>query len=265
MESHVNFRPSIRSSFESSLCFGLGGPRTVVIIEVALKYKRWIFFRNRRGQVVDFYEINSHSYACFDSPGLSYSDLRARIRLWMPGMSRSLRNQLSHRIFVYAQQVALANARHRLNENGGANKVTAFVEIEEPQLQPSDNDQGQDFTGLRVDLEDHDGIILYFPNNFIDDDGGIVLYFSNNEESSKPPWGLSWDEINGLKQERFKNGTATEEESLMCSICLEEFSTGVKITPLPCSHTFHHNCIASWLQKHASCPLCRFDITQQCS
>nr|GMC76361.1 probable E3 ubiquitin-protein ligase RHY1A [Ipomoea batatas] len=263
MESHVNFRPSIRSSFESSLCFGLGGPRTVVIIEVTLKYKRWIFFRNRLGQVVDFYEINSDSYACFDSPGLSYSDLRARIRLWMPGMSRSLRNQLSHRIFVYAQQVALANARHRLNENGGANKVTAFVEIEEPQLQSSENDQGQDFTGLRVDLDDDDdGIILYFPNNFIDH------YYDDDdeEESSKPPRGLSVDEINGLKQGRFKkdNTTVAEEKSLMCSICLEEFSEGVKIMPLSCSHTFHHNCIASWLQKQASCPLCRFDVTQQC-
>nr|GLL22479.1 uncharacterized protein LOC109187344 [Ipomoea trifida] len=119
----------------------------------------------------------------------------------MPGLlSPSLCTQLSHRIFVYAQQVAFANARHRLNDNnGGANKVMAFVEIEEPELKPIDNDRVQDYTGgVWADLHD---------------DGGIVLYFANNEESSKPPRG-------GLKQERFKNDTSTEEESLMCSFHL---------------------------------------------
>nr|GME02816.1 probable E3 ubiquitin-protein ligase RHY1A [Ipomoea batatas] len=249
MATCVHFRPSIRSSFESRLCSGLSDPRTVVTIEVVLKYKRRIFLRNRRGYLIDFYDINSDFNACFDFPKLSICELKAKIGQWMPGLSPSLCTQLSHRIFVYAQQVAFANARHRrLNDNnGGANKVMAFVEIEEPELKLTDNDRVQDYTGgVWADLHD---------------DGGIVLYFSNNEESSKPPRGLSWDEINGLKQERFKNGTAAE----MCSICLEEFSTGVKITPLPCSHTFHHNCIASWLQKHASCPLCRFNITQQCS
>nr|GMC69989.1 probable E3 ubiquitin-protein ligase RHY1A [Ipomoea batatas] len=223
------------------LCFGVADPRTVVIIEVVLKYKRWIFLSNRRGQLVDFYETNSDSYACFDSPGLSYSDLRAQIRLWMPGMSPSLCTHLSQRIFVYVQQVAFANADHHINENGGANKVTAFVEIEELEVQP-DYDEDDDDEDDDDDEEDDDDV----------------------DDESKPPRSLSWDEINGLKQETFKNGTAVEEGSLMCSICLEDFSAGVKITPLPCSHTFHHNCIASWLLKQASCPLCRFDISQEC-
>nr|GLL22475.1 uncharacterized protein LOC109187344 [Ipomoea trifida] len=260
MATRVHFRPSIRSSFESRVCFGVADPRKVVIIEVVLKYKEKIFLRNRRGYLVDFYDINSDFNACFDFPELSYCELRAQIGMWLPGLSPSLSTQLSQRIFVYAQQVAVAaNARHRLNDNGGANKITAFVEIEEPQLQPTDDDQVQDYSGVRADLDDDDDggtVVLSFGNNFIDG-----YYAANNDESSSnPPRGLSWDEINGLKQERFKNGSAAE----MCSICLEEFSAGVKIMPLSCSHTFHHNCIASWLQKQACCPVCRFDITQQC-
>ncbi|XP_019193079.1 PREDICTED: uncharacterized protein LOC109187345 [Ipomoea nil] len=253
MATYVHYQPSIISSFESTLCFGLPDPTTLLIVEVFLKYKRLIFLRNRRGELVDSYETNSDSYvyACFNSPRLSSDDLRAQIRLRVPGLSDSLCTQLSQQIFEYA--VA--------NENGGANIVTAFVEIKEPQLQPTDDDdQGQDYTGVRVDFDDYneDGVVTYIENDDEDDE-------DDDDESSKAPRGLSWDEINGLKQESFKSGTAADEESLMCSICLEEFSTGVKITPLPCSHTFHHNCIASWLHKQASWPLCRFDISQECS
>nr|GMC76360.1 probable E3 ubiquitin-protein ligase RHY1A [Ipomoea batatas] len=145
------------------LCFGVADPRTVVIIEVVLKYKRWIFLRNRRGQLVDFYEINSDSYACFDSPRLSYPDLRAQIRLWIPGMSPSLCTHLSQRIFVYAQQVASANAGHRLNENGGASKVTVFAEIMEPELQPTDNEQVQEYAGISGSSISTKAVILFAP------------------------------------------------------------------------------------------------------
>ncbi|XP_019179277.1 PREDICTED: probable E3 ubiquitin-protein ligase RHY1A [Ipomoea nil] len=70
-------------------------------------------------------------------------------------------------------------------------------------------------------------------------------------------------EINGLKKEEFKSSGA--EKEACCSICLEEFSAGVNVRPLPCSHSFHHSCIAKWLEKHATCPLCRIHITQPCS
>ncbi|XP_019193078.1 PREDICTED: uncharacterized protein LOC109187344 [Ipomoea nil] len=251
MATHVHYRPSMRISFKSTLCFGVADPTTVVIIEVVLKYNRWIFLRNLQGQVVDFYETSSDSYACFHSPRLSYRDLRDQIRQWLPGLSPYLCTQLSLRIcVVYAQRVA-----HRFNgdNGGGAYKVTAFVEINEPELHSTLDYQVPDYTGVRA--------------NFDDDDDGVVLYFGNDddnddEEELKVPRGLSLEEINGLKQERFKS--SGEEESVMCSICLEEFSAGVNITPLPCSHTFHHNCIASWLQQQGSCPFCRFDITQEC-
>ncbi|RWR77156.1 E3 ubiquitin-protein ligase MBR1-like protein [Cinnamomum micranthum f. kanehirae] len=42
-----------------------------------------------------------------------------------------------------------------------------------------------------------------------------------------------------------------------CSICLDEYSRGMIVTRLPCSHDFHQGCIERWLNETNSCPLCR--------
>ncbi|KVH98945.1 RING-H2 finger protein ATL16-like [Cynara cardunculus var. scolymus] len=43
-----------------------------------------------------------------------------------------------------------------------------------------------------------------------------------------------------------------------CTVCLEGFKVGDKCRLLPnCSHSFHVNCIDSWLIKTAACPICR--------
>jgi hypothetical protein len=41
-----------------------------------------------------------------------------------------------------------------------------------------------------------------------------------------------------------------------CSICLGEFETGEHLRRLPCQHSFHSDCIASWLGVKHTCPLC---------
>ena len=44
-----------------------------------------------------------------------------------------------------------------------------------------------------------------------------------------------------------------------CVICLEEYSAGVVLCGLPCSHVFHHSCILTWLKRdHHFCPVCRW-------
>lgn len=48
-----------------------------------------------------------------------------------------------------------------------------------------------------------------------------------------------------------------------CAICLEDMPPGTKVRILPCRHSFHEDCIVSWLNegKHI-CPLCKFDLSQ---
>jgi len=44
---------------------------------------------------------------------------------------------------------------------------------------------------------------------------------------------------------------------------LDEFEQKEKVRVLPCSHRFHEPCLIPWLtERHASCPLCKFDVLQ---
>lgn len=48
------------------------------------------------------------------------------------------------------------------------------------------------------------------------------------------------------------------KEGLECAVCLSRFADVEFLRMLPkCSHAFHVACIDRWLEKHASCPLCR--------
>lgn len=43
-----------------------------------------------------------------------------------------------------------------------------------------------------------------------------------------------------------------------CSICLNDFCKGEKVSVLPCGHVFHYQCIVPWLGKQSKvCPVCR--------
>jgi len=78
--------------------------------------------------------------------------------------------------------------------------------------------------------------------------------------------------INELPTRRFtKNfheekaeGDSKDEENEMtsCCICLTAFKTTEEVRTLPCMHIFHTNCIDKWLLRNRTCPICKFDITE---
>ncbi|KAG5569668.1 hypothetical protein H5410_059434 [Solanum commersonii] len=45
-----------------------------------------------------------------------------------------------------------------------------------------------------------------------------------------------------------------------CVICFEEPGKEGEVMCTPCSHVFHEDCIAKWLEHGNSCPICRHDI-----
>lgn len=42
-----------------------------------------------------------------------------------------------------------------------------------------------------------------------------------------------------------------------CAICLDAFQEKEAVTMLRCTHFFHAECVAHWMQRAAQCPLCR--------
>lgn len=58
-----------------------------------------------------------------------------------------------------------------------------------------------------------------------------------------------------------KTSISVCSDSFLCSIChnnIEENEVIRKVNH--CSHSFHINCLETWLGQHNNCPLCRFQI-----
>ncbi|KAM2419848.1 hypothetical protein EV1_026109 [Malus domestica] len=54
------------------------------------------------------------------------------------------------------------------------------------------------------------------------------------------------------------------KEGLECAVCLSKFEDIEILRLLPkCKHAFHISCIDNWLEKHASCPLCRHRVSSE--
>ncbi|KAI3701443.1 hypothetical protein L6452_26524 [Arctium lappa] len=53
------------------------------------------------------------------------------------------------------------------------------------------------------------------------------------------------------------------KNGLECSVCLSAFDDIETLRLLPkCKHAFHIDCIDQWLERHSSCPLCRFKVIE---
>ena len=50
------------------------------------------------------------------------------------------------------------------------------------------------------------------------------------------------------------------DNHIVCSICCEK-STHDNVI-LDCKHSFHENCIKTWLKYNNSCPLCRCEVVR---
>jgi hypothetical protein len=58
-----------------------------------------------------------------------------------------------------------------------------------------------------------------------------------------------------------KDDSNTGSDTSECAVCLGEFQEEERVRLLPsCLHVFHAECIDTWLQGNANCPLCRAAI-----
>jgi hypothetical protein len=69
--------------------------------------------------------------------------------------------------------------------------------------------------------------------------------------------------VQGLAQRTFNPEQFTAQKE--CAICLTDFTTEDKVTPLSCDikHYFHTTCIEQWVVTNPNCPLCRKAINDK--
>ncbi|MCL7050707.1 hypothetical protein MKW94_008397 [Papaver nudicaule] len=51
--------------------------------------------------------------------------------------------------------------------------------------------------------------------------------------------------------------STAEENTIICTICQEEYENKDIIGTLDCQHEYHADCITQWLTQRNVCPLCR--------
>ncbi|XP_053623266.1 uncharacterized protein LOC128682538 isoform X2 [Plodia interpunctella] len=97
--------------------------------------------------------------------------------------------------------------------------------------------------------------------------GAALYYFFSkrtenpNGEGSTSVWNteqthafVAQDRVTTIRDQAFRERSWSLEE---CSICFDVILKNQQVTTLPCTHHFHSDCIAPWLQEQQTCPNCR--------
>lgn len=84
-----------------------------------------------------------------------------------------------------------------------------------------------------------------------------------DQGGQSPTVGLSEEQLGGLSREKVVlSGPPSDADCVECAICQEGYRQGEDRVQLACRHRFHDHCIIPWLERVASCPVCRHDPLQ---
>ena len=92
--------------------------------------------------------------------------------------------------------------------------------------------------------------------------GGSVMFYYlilwnhyQNQTKDSTSQGIQKEVNTSLKKIKVRQKQIDKQEQ--CSICYYDFIVNELVPQLQCEHIFHQKCIATWLEIHAICPLCR--------
>lgn len=115
---------------------------------------------------------------------------------------------------------------------------------------------------------DHDHDHHHHHNNFNhegdDDVDGedevieVIAQLSIDEEEHRGPPPASERAIRALPTVQISARHLNGEGK--CSVCQEKFQLRAGARQMPCDHIFHPDCIVPWLERHNTCPVCRFQL-----
>jgi hypothetical protein len=71
--------------------------------------------------------------------------------------------------------------------------------------------------------------------------------------------GASQEQINATTKTTLVQQDDIPKEK-QCVVCLSEFQPGEQVRTLRCNHSFHKDCVDTWLHRNKTCPICKREI-----
>ncbi|KAJ8599414.1 hypothetical protein CTAYLR_007982 [Chrysophaeum taylorii] len=79
-----------------------------------------------------------------------------------------------------------------------------------------------------------------------------------SEEKGAPP--IAKRCLSELPMVRISEEDLVQDGNDFCCVCLDPQRVGDVALKLPCGHLYHRECAVDWLQKHCTCPNCRYEL-----
>ena len=109
--------------------------------------------------------------------------------------------------------------------------------------------------GTSIHDEEHDNEIDDEAISISDDLGELEVADNSSDDDDKP----LKEEVEAVIQECPSHECENMEDAI-CAICRENTQKGESVRALTCHHTFHQNCIDTWLKDKLICPVCRHPL-----
>ena len=91
-----------------------------------------------------------------------------------------------------------------------------------------------------------------------------ILQQIQNQQNQGEARPTSSSALNKLKVFKLDKSHCKEEKGKLevpnCIVCMTDIELGSDTLLIPCGHMFHDKCIRIWLEKHNTCPVCRFEL-----
>lgn len=180
-------------------------------------------------------------------------------------IGRSTRSNRSTRNNRRTRRRRRTNGNRRQRNTAGLFRLINSM-VQQPYVNESDNEGSANHGRRRNYIPNDDG--NYFPDDILEDelDGNDGAYGEDYEEllalvdrlGDVKPKGLSKRALDALPHRSFNINPRLETP--ICTICLSTFEQGDNLIHLKCDHYFHKQCARRWLEKNATCPVCRVKV-----
>ena len=74
--------------------------------------------------------------------------------------------------------------------------------------------------------------------------------------------GFSEDQMKQFPEHVFHQQNGLNPDQCKCTICMSDFEENEKVKVLDCMHSYHSECIDTWLKKNTTCPVCKKDMRE---